>query len=257
MSQMFVFHGVDSKVGTTMISQSVAELIADNLKDKKILFASLNGRLNDQYADHVGESIEGIKIYLDNKVLSTNELMESCKRTDNLYHIAGIDSIGVSRYYHPETAMYFLEAIEDCFDIIVVDSGNELDDGLAIGALEGIKEKFCIITQQESVLKRYEKLETIYKKLGISFNCVIINKYNTSNSYDLDYITNRLSISSEEIMKVEMTDLYLQAEMDCCTLIHYNDRNYINDIIEISNKILGLCNIDICLKRKRKWRSFI
>ena len=77
---MFVFHGADSKVGTTMISQSVAEIIAENLKDKRILFTSLNGRSNNQYVDRIGESIEGIKLYLDNKVLSKKELTD-CRQS--------------------------------------------------------------------------------------------------------------------------------------------------------------------------------
>ncbi|NLY70925.1 MAG: hypothetical protein GX076_04500 [Clostridiales bacterium] len=183
--------------------------------------------------------------------------METCKQTDNLYHIAGIESIGVSRFYHPETAKYFLDTVKDCFDIIIVDSGNELDDGLAIGALENIEERFCIITQQESVLKNYEKLKPIYSKLGFCFNGMIVNKHNSGNYYDLDYISKRLSICSDQILKVEMTDYYLQAEMDRCTLINYNDKNYINDIIELSNQILNKCDLDICIKRKRKWRSFI
>lgn len=44
MSKMYAFHGADNKTGTTMITQSVAEFIADNLKDIKIMMISLHGR---------------------------------------------------------------------------------------------------------------------------------------------------------------------------------------------------------------------
>src|SRR5665647_1130568 len=49
MDKLFSFHGIDHKVGVTMIAQSVAELIANERKDLKILLITLNGRKNAGY----------------------------------------------------------------------------------------------------------------------------------------------------------------------------------------------------------------
>ena len=258
MSQMFAFHGVDAKVGTTMISQSVAEMIADNRKEIRIMLVSLNGRSGTEYVNRVGESIEGIKMYLDNKLLSKKELMQSCKQTDNLYLLAGVESVGQSRHYCPETAAYFLDSIEEEFDLIIVDTGNDLDNGLAIGALDKIQERFCILTQQESILKRYEKLESLYSKLGISFPIKIINKYTDRDPYGQDYIMERLRLPRNELIKVESAGYDRQAEMDRRTLISYKNEIYNRDIVELSNIILVKCDLDpIQIQRKKKWKLFI
>ncbi|MGI6728149.1 MAG: hypothetical protein ACOX4P_06270 [Anaerovoracaceae bacterium] len=258
MNGLFAFHGVDSKTGVTMISQSVAETIAKYKKEVKVMHVSLNGRFNTEYVDQVGESIEGIKMYLDNKILSKKDLLQSCKYTNNLFMLAGVESPGQSRHYFPETANYLLDTMEDEFDIIIADTGNDLDNGLAIGALQRISERFCILTQQESMIKRYEKLEPLYNQLGLLFSIKIINQYSDQDPYRLEYIADRLNLCSDELIKVAKTGYGRQAEMDYRTLLYYKDENYKKDITQIADIILMKCNIDpIQKQRKKKWKLFI
>lgn len=258
MNRMFAFHGVDGKTGTTMVAQSVAETIAAADKGIKVMMVSLNGRSGTEYVDRIGESIEGLKMYLDNKVLSKKVLEESCKYTENLFLLAGVESLGQSRHYFPETAIYFLNRIEEEFDVIIADTGNDLDNGLAVGALERIPERFCILTQQESMLKRYESIEFLYRKLGIDFSCYVVNKYSDEDPYSLGYIRERLKISQKQLKKIQAVSYGRQAEMDYRTLLYYKDKIYNQDILEIANDILIKCRMNIIQEqRKKKWIPFI
>ena len=62
MSSMYAFHGADGKTGTTMITQSIADIIASSRKELKILVVSMHGRPGTDYVDRVCESIEGIRL---------------------------------------------------------------------------------------------------------------------------------------------------------------------------------------------------
>lgn len=258
MSDMYAFHGADAKTGTTMITQSVAEFIAHNLKDIKIMMVSLHGRPGTEYVDRVGESIEGIKLHLGNKLLDSRKVIEECRRSNNFYMLGGVESIGQARSYHPDMAAYLLESMENEFDLILADTGNEIDNGLAVGALEYIEEKYCIITQQESILRRYERIRPVYERLGVIFSSYIVNKYNERDPCDLRYIGERLSLSSEKLMKVEASGYERQAELDHRTLLSYKSGEYCRDIRLIANRILENAQIDLIhAERKRKWMPFI
>ncbi len=258
MNNMYAFHGADSKTGTTMITQSVAEVIAYSRKEIKILVVSMHGRLGTEYVDRVCESIEGIKLHLDNRLLDTQGLMEACRIGDNLYMLGGVESIEQVRGYHPHMAAYLLESIESTFDLILVDTGNDIDNGLAVGALEYIDNNYCIITQQETILKRFERVNPVYEKLGIRFSSYIVNKYTDHDPYDLRYIGKRLCLNRETLMKVEASGYERQAESDHRTLLSYKDEEFSNDIRLIANHILSQAQMDaIDHGRKKKWMPFI
>ncbi|MGI6732831.1 MAG: hypothetical protein ACOX4J_01465 [Anaerovoracaceae bacterium] len=258
MSNMYAFHGADAKTGTTMITQSVAEFIADNVKDIKIMMISLHGRPGTEYVDRVGESIEGIKLHLSNRLLDPGRVIEGCRRSDNFYMLGGVESIGQVRSYHPDMAEYLLESMESEFDLILADTGNEIDNGLAVGALERIEERYCVITQQESILSRYERIRPVYERLGIDFSSYIVNKYDMQDPCDLRYIGERLSISRERLLKVEASGYERQAELDHRTLLSYKNEAYCKDIRLIANRILEHAQMDpVHVERKKKWPPFI
>ena len=94
MKRMIAFQGADAKVGTTMVSQSVAELIASSRKDLKVFFAACNGKSGTEYFQTIGEWIENVRISLENRVVSKLELLENCRQTDNLYFLADGGHIG-------------------------------------------------------------------------------------------------------------------------------------------------------------------
>lgn len=258
MSGLFAFHGIDAKIGTTMISQSVAETIAAARKDLSVMLISLNGRPGTEYMDRVGESIEGIKLYLDNRVLSRKELLQACKKRDNFYMLAGVMSLGQARYYKPDQAFYLLDSLAQDVDLIIADTGNDLENGLTLGGLEHIKESCCLISQQESMLKRYETLLPVYRNLEINFAFYCINQYTEKDPYSLDYISKRLSLKKEDLQKIQITPYGRRAEMEMRSLLAYKQDSYSSDILDLANRVLTQCGMGhIGDGRKRRWNHFI
>ena len=258
INNLFVFHGVDHKVGTTMIAQSVAEIIANENKSLKVLFISLNGRESTEYVREAPISIDSMKMHIDNKIINSAEFLRSCKHSENFYMLAGVSNEIEERYYYPDTSRYLLETVAPEFDIIITDSGNEIDNGLAIGALSISKEIFLVITQQESILRRYERLKGIYDELGINITTYVVNKYYDQDPYTLDYIADRMQIDKQCISRVESTGYSRQAEIDYKTLIEYKNDKYTRDVTEITNRILKKSGYaEIKRQRKNKWKSFI
>lgn len=258
INNLFVFHGVDHKVGTTMVAQSVAEMITSQNKNLKVLFISLNGRESTEYVREAPITIDAIKMHIDNKMISCPDFLRSSKYFDNFHILAGISNEIEERYYYPETARYLLETVTPEFDVVITDSGNEIDNGLAIGALTISKNIYLILTQQESILRRFERLKGIYEELGISFNTFVINKYYDQDPYSIEYIADRIQIEKGCILRVESTGYSRQAEIDYKTLIEYKNDKYTRDIINISNNILNKSGFsEIKRQRKKKWKSFI
>jgi len=258
LSQIFAFHGVDSKTGTTMISQSVAEWIAKENKECKVLFVSLNARAGTEYVDYAGQSMETLKIFLDNRLLSKREVMRESKRTENLHFIAGVIDEKMARHFSPDAAVYFIDNMQEEFDVIIADTGNDLDNGLAVGALERITNRLLVLTQQESILRRYERLKPVYDKLGFRFSRTIINQYIPEDPYDSEYIAKRNGIPKPELLKVEQSLFARQAEMEYKTLLSYKDSRYKEDIAEIAGAVMAQCGIrGADAPKRKKWISFI
>lgn len=241
-----------------MIAQSVAELIASEKKELKVLFASLNGRGNTEYIRETPVYIDELKNHIDNKMLNRQDFLRICKRTDNLYMMAGISNEIEERLYFPDAAGYLLQTVTPEVDIVIVDSGNAIDNGLAIGALSAANDVFLVLTQQESVLKRFERLKDIYQSLGLPITEFLINKYYAEDPYSLDYIGQRLQLEKKTFSKIESAENAWQAEMNYKTLIEFKNDKYIQDITGVANGILiksGYSGIQ--RQRKSRWKNFI
>ncbi|MGI6731422.1 MAG: hypothetical protein ACOX5F_05900 [Anaerovoracaceae bacterium] len=238
IDNLYVFHGTDSKVGTTMLAQSVAEMISREKRDLKILMASLNGRISTEYVREDPPSIDTFKMHLDNHMINEKDFIKKCLYSDNLYRLAGVSNEMEERYYFPDTAKYLLETVAKEFDMIIVDAGNRIDNGLAVGALTEAKKIFLILTQQETALRRFEKTKEVYNGLGISMSYYILNKYQDVDPYSLAYIKERLDISRQLVYKVDYSRYSRMAEMDYKSLMDYKNDLFTRDIMELSNSIL-------------------
>lgn len=255
---LFLFHGADHKVGTTMISQSVAESITANHPNLKILFIAMNGRESAEYVREVPAGIDGIKFHMDNKMVNGKDFLKTCTHKGSFYMMAGISNETEARYYHPDMAVYLLEEVAPEFDLIIADGGNELDNGLALGALTVAGEIFLVAAQQESALRGLEKNIRAFDELGFRISKYIVNKYCEQEAYSLSYIANRMGIAKERLVKVGSAPYSLQAEMDCKTLLEYKNEAYRRDIAVLANEILNKSGYDeIKRQRKSRWKSFI
>jgi CO dehydrogenase nickel-insertion accessory protein CooC1 len=150
------------------------------------------------------------------------------------------------------------ESLFDKFDLVIIDAGSEIDNGLAFGAL-GLKcQKYIVMEQTESSLKRYEKNRELYERFGIYFNKYILNKYFDNDPLTINYVSSRLGLEKSLFMNVKYQENGRIAEMEYRSLLETGQEKYKNDVLEKANDIMREMNLEkICLKRKRSWNNFI
>lgn len=259
MAKIIAFHGSDNKVGTTMIAQSAAEILAEGMKDKKILFVVFTNKENCEYTDNENYFITDFKTKMENKNLKAEHILSNSFKNENLYFIGGIADVESSRDYFPRHGEFFLEKAKEIFDVIVIDTGSEVDQGLALAGLIQADLRCLVITQQETAIKAQEKKEIFFSSTNINIKKLIINKFIEGDSFTCEYIKERLNFfENEGIETIKYLDNYRDAERKKKTFVNLNIlfyRKYIENILE---KILKELDIKADLSgRKRLWKSFI
>ena len=231
-SKLFVFHGCDRKVGTTMISHCAARLIAEHFQPARVLFAALNGNDDIHYYRGNSASVEAIKIQVDNRLLTEEDLEAACFRDGPLYLLDGVPGGLRHRNYAAEFSSMFIEKAFEVFDFVVIDSGNELDSGLCVGALKTGGKNIMLLNQNESTLLRYEGSEEIYTAIDASFSCFVINRYMEDDPHDVSYLKSRLIRSSgTPLFTVREEGNYSRlAEMDHQVLLEYRCPGFSEDL---------------------------
>jgi hypothetical protein len=241
-----------------MVAQSAAEMLADRCTDKKVLFAALNGRESMDYVREKTESVDAMKDRVENRLLNTSELQRLCVRAGKMYLLAGTVNEEYERCYMPENAVYILEAAAKLFDIIVVDAGNNIDNGLAVGAISVCGELFLVMTQQESILARWEKRQRIYERLRIVPDVYVLNRYFEKDIYPADYVARRCGKEGERFGRVRFVYSGRRAEIERKTLLNYPEDGFRADIARLAAPIAehyGYAEQE--RKRKKLWKNFI
>jgi len=258
MKPIIAFAGVDGKSGTTMIAQSVAEWIAENLGDKRVLLLALHGKPGTNYTDKKTPCLDEIRIPLENNVLNKHDLIASSKRSRRLYQIGGVTSMLERRRFTTETVSRLLRLLEDDFEVIVIDAGNELDDGLTIGALQNASCFFCIVSQKESYLDNFTVLTDIYKQLEVDVSMIIVNHYDTKDSYGLSYIAKRLDLDPASLLPVVGDRNGRMAEKTKQSLLQCGEKQFGVDIGAVAMTVLEHCGFpQEPTKRRKGWKGFI
>lgn len=249
-------HGSDHKTGVTMTAMSVCMDMCRKNPNKSVIFIGMGRRHSCEYVKEEIFGIDDIKLHLDNKTLTADEIKLMCVNKNNFYALGGIKDLIKEREFFPETAEYLLKTISGCFDIIICDTGNDPDNGLAIGALHASAQRYCIISQCESSVSEYERKRWLYKKLGIDFDALIINKYFNKDPYDKKYLSERLGKNTGLLITVRMAGYGRQAEMDHQTLLEYRNDAYGDDISIFTDQIMSAAGIKKLPERKRKlWKT--
>ncbi|MDR3294867.1 MAG: hypothetical protein LBT26_03410 [Clostridiales Family XIII bacterium] len=259
MSGSFVFHGIDNKVGTTMVAVSVAEALASIFPEKKVLFLALNGRESTEYVREEAESIDSLKSRLESRMLGEEELKAHCRNVRNLFLLGGVGNEEEERYYQPELASRMIELAGKSFDFTVIDSGNRLDNGLAFGALTAGTERYFLLTQQETLLSRWEKRRPLYENLGITPKAFIINNYMENDIYPLEYVARRIGADKDEFHKVAFSYEGRRAEIEHKTLRRDAGGAFAQDIVRLTESLVGGAPERDARQKRRKlpWKSFI
>ncbi|MDR2295977.1 MAG: hypothetical protein LBD95_04185 [Clostridiales Family XIII bacterium] len=256
MSEHFIFHGIDAKVGTTMVALSAAEALAERQPEKSVLFLALNGRESTEYVRAGAESIDALKSRIESRLLGEEELIAHCLRLKNLFVLGGIANEEEERYYMPEATAFLLDVAGRVFDRIITDGGNRLDNGLAFGALSYDANRFLVLTQQETALARWEKRKPLYERLGILPKSYILNNYVEKDIYPADYVARRFAEERRLFRCVRFVQGGRQAEIERKTLWASAADGFTDDIAALAGALTGE-DAGESGKRRRRWKSFI
>ncbi len=236
-----VFFGADNKTGTTMIAQSVAEILSE-YTDLSIMLLFLNGDSSDYYVkNNKNKGLDELKIKLMNHILSIDEIKDqSMKLNEHLSILKGVDQILDMRHYHPEHIDQLIQLVSASFDLVIIDAGYNLDSGMAVASLNATKNKYLVTTQQEITKLKFEKMvQQLFEPLHLKSNdfLLVVNKYLQSNQ-----ILSARQIAEKYNMTLAAFIPHLefigwQAEYDHKTLLHYNNESYNLQIKKLSKLI--------------------
>ena len=243
MKKIFTFHGADHKCGCSMLSQCVAERVAQKRGDISVLLLHAEESEGCGYAPMVGESMERIRPYLADRLLDVGDIVKKSEYKDNLYVIAGTDRPGSSESFHPDMAQYFLGAIAGSFDIVICDSGANIEHGLSLGALFASDFIYVVLVQQESAFRRYEWLQPLYGKLALNIGGYVINRFIPQSGYTRDYVRRRLKTKRDRVFTVKESAYGKVAEIDEKSLLAYKDAAFAKDIDALADDIIAQADV--------------
>lgn len=247
MIQVVCFFGADTKVGTTMTCQAVAEELADSYPARKILLLHLDGSPGTEYSNlRYSRCLDDIKAALSSDVLTLSELQEACGKGRNLFALEGTLSLTERKKYLEEHVRKLLDLARSGFDLVFVDAGSSINMGLSIGALMHSDYRLLVTTQQRGSLNRYQETNLqVLSKLDVCFQCMIVNKFVYSMKTFLP--------GERELREVYRIDQYYevpqleygwQAEAEKTSLLTYKDRWYKRGVQSIAGHIGTLAGFE-------------
>lgn len=172
-----VFMGADSKVGTTMICQSVAEVIANN-SSLKVGYFVLSDKKNDNYMQGAN-SLDLLKGKVTNDLLTKEDILDAMIKKDNIYLLAGISNLLEIRRYSLKHIEALLTMAADIFDVTIVDAGSNLDNPLTIAALKYTNNILMITSQAPASKNQFDTNSSILNNLMLNKESfmLVVNKY--------------------------------------------------------------------------------
>ncbi len=240
------FFGADSKTGTTITTQAIAETLAKGMHGNVCLMY-LNGQPAYDYINFENSpalGLDNIKVKLINKVLTKNELIDTCVNKDNLYILTGAEGIAETRHYHPDHVEYLIELASKHFSALLIDTGCKLQLGMSIGALNTTNNRYIITTQQDNAKRNFDRTKTqLFSQLGFDVKdfLLIVNKYiETPELYTPSQLAELYGCTLAGTLPY--LDYGWQSERDRNTLLGYSKAydSQVEDIAKVIACQLGL-----------------
>ena len=158
MKHIIGFFGGDSQVGTTMIAQSVAELLKE--RGKRVLLILGSGKYGGEFA-HAGarSSLDDLKAGIRSGKISEDDLDQVIEEVKGIWVLPSVRNPMSVRYFPENTYEVMLASAGEEFDYIVIDGGEDANSGLMISALNISDDRFFITTQQSKSVHRFLLLQ--------------------------------------------------------------------------------------------------
>lgn len=186
INNVVTFLGADSKVGTTITAQAVAEILAKNT-GLRIGFLNLSGQPSFNYLpDSEGFGLDIVKTKIFNFVLSADELKSAMVHVDNLYVLPSVKILTDLKLYKPKHIEYLINLASGVFDVVIVDAGYYPNSGLYIGAINASAIRYLVATQQEACKTAFEVTrDQLFKLLQIDTESFMLVVNRCSEDIDL------------------------------------------------------------------------
>ena len=123
-----------------------------------------------------------------------------------IWYIGEPENIIASGTYKPDVAQKLIEHARDEFDYVIVDAGENLNNGLTMGALNvEDKDLITVLNQRESNVKGLEMRLKLLVKMGIEIGKLLMNMYDGTDPYDIKYMSERLGMDKGDIISIPYT----------------------------------------------------
>lgn len=243
-NEVFTFFGADTKVGTTMLAQSVAKHLSDF--SENVLFIPLDGNFGDDYVKFDGKfGLGDLKSKLQTQIASGSELREACVKTSSGYYVLpGLKSILTKQQFHPKHIAFLVEMMREQFDVVLLDAGSNIELGMAISALNATPNRILVTTQQPQALKRFKQVQyQVLNKLSVDKFLLVVNKY-----VDTSALSNAGLLEKEYGFPLVASLPYMeygwQCEQEQTTLYEFKDDLYKSGVVDIAKVISSHLNKD-------------
>ena len=247
-NNVIVFYGASHNVGTTTISNSIAQVIADN-SDKKVFLGFMQvGSGANYYKFDRRSSIDELKLKMINKVLSINEILAECNQVNNLYVLQGIKNFLYSMEYELSDIEYFIDILSNNFDIVILDVGTDINYAVTLGSLLYTKNRYLVATSSPKVIENYENIESILFKLGIPQFALILNDLQQEFGR-ADNIASKFS-NTLYFDSLPHSDYGWQAEIEKELLYKYPNKHYKNRFMALTTKIAKTVGVELNISTK-------
>lgn len=216
MKRILGFFGGDSQAGTTMLARSVAESLQE--RKKRVLLIMGSGKYGEEFSG-IGQrhSIDDLKAGIISGRVTYEDIQQSVEEVRGIYVLPGVRNPLTAKYFPENTYEVMLSAVEEQFDYVILDGGDDANLGLMISGLNMSEHRFFVTTQQSKSIRRLELLrKNITEPLGIEGK-LIINKYIRDPSLLLKHDILQLC-GQEEAFTVPYIEYGWQAELEGKTL---------------------------------------
>lgn len=178
------FLGADSKVGTSLTAQAVAEQLA-KYSEKSVCFLNLSTHPFNYFHYNEGDNpdaygMDAIKTKIFNEILTPEELKAAMVTKNRLSLLPPVKTLTDYRLYKPKQVEYLIQLASMIFDLVVIDGGHNPNSGLYIGALNAAKARYMVTTQTRAAETAFlSTVEQLYKLQDIDLDSflLVINRY--------------------------------------------------------------------------------
>lgn len=231
---VIAFFGADSKVGTTMVSQSFAEMLTD---EGTGLFLSLSRSYKSAFVRNDIKHIDCFIPEIQSCIAIEKIKIPRHPNHSNLHILGGPTDTFDPNGFSLEMAGKMIEALEKVFDWIIIDAGSDMNNPFTYSAVTGALKKFLLFSQNQHCV---DKLLADFQKwelLNVGFDGFIVNKFKSFDINGMDRIEKIFPFSTDKIIKIRYIDREREAEGEGKTFFAYGERKFIKDLQLLRGRI--------------------